>query len=102
LPAERTGRYRDHVGNSRLLFGLRPEHITDQRATLEGGQHPFEAELEVVEPMGMETIVHFLVDGTELCGRVGPYSGAQAGRPLKLVADLNSMHLIDDSTGRVD
>ena len=51
--------------------------------------------------MGMETIVFFLLAGTELCGRVNPNAGAQAGRRMKLLADLSNMHLIDDDSGKV-
>jgi len=100
IPANRTERYRPHL-NDRLLFGLRPEHILEQRPHSEPGQQVFEATLEVTEPMGMETLVHFLVEGTEVCGRVNPNAGAQAGRPMKLVADLANMHLIDEASGRV-
>jgi multiple sugar transport system ATP-binding protein len=51
--------------------------------------------------MGMETLVYFRVNGTEVCGRVNPNAGAKAGAPMKLVADLNNMHLIDDANGQV-
>ena len=101
VPQDRVSRYRSHLGNERLLFGLRPEHITEQRPTLGALQHPFEAELDVTEPMGMETIVHFLIDKTELCGRVNPHAGAEAGKRLKMVADLSNMHLIDNDSGLV-
>ena len=100
VPAIRTERYRPHL-NDRVLFGLRPEHIIEQRPHGEPDQHVFEVTLEVTEPMGMETLVHFLVEGTEVCGRVNPNAGAQAGRAMKLVADLANMHLIDEGSGRV-
>jgi multiple sugar transport system ATP-binding protein len=101
VPQDRTPRYREHTGKARLLFGLRPEHIVEQRPHLEPNQHAFEVELEVTEPMGMETMVFFLLQGTELCGRVNPDAGAQAGKRMKLVADLGKMHLIDDTSGQV-
>jgi multiple sugar transport system ATP-binding protein len=101
VPQERTARYRPHVGRGKLLFGLRPEHIMEQRPHLEANQTPFEVELEVTEPMGMETLVYFLVRGTEVCGRVSPNAGAQDGARMKLVADLNNVHLIDDESGKV-
>jgi multiple sugar transport system ATP-binding protein len=101
VPQDRNSRYREHAGKPRLLFGLRPEHIMEQRPHLEPNQHAFEVELEVTEPMGMETMVFFLVDGSELCGRVNPDAGAQSGKRMKLVADLGKMHLIDDASGRV-
>jgi multiple sugar transport system ATP-binding protein len=101
VPADRADRYRPHCRASRLLFGLRPEHIFEQRPHLEPEQRIFEAVIEVVEPMGMETQVYFSVGGAEVCGRVNPGAGAEPGRRMKLVADLRQMHLIDDATGRV-
>ncbi len=101
VPQDRTSRYRERAGKPRLLFGLRPEHNMEQRPHLEPNQHAFEVELEVTEPMGMETMVFFLVEGTELCGRVNPDAGAQSGKRMKLVADLGKMHLIDDASGKV-
>jgi len=101
VPANRTERYRQHLGSGRLMFGLRPEHIFEQRPHLEPGQHPFEVLIEVIEPMGMEAQVYFSVNGSEVCGRVNPGAGAEVGRRMKLVADLRQMHLIDDASGRV-
>ena len=48
----------------------------------------------------METYVYTIINGTNVCGRVGPNAGAKDGQPLRLAADLNNMHLIDDGTGR--
>ena len=73
----------------------------EQRPHMEPNQTPFEVELEVTEPMGMETLVYFIVRGTEVCGRVSPNAGAQDGARMKLVADLNNVHLIDDESGKV-
>jgi multiple sugar transport system ATP-binding protein len=101
VPAARAGRYRDRARNGNLLLGLRPEHITAANAHLAPGQVPFEANLDVTEPMGMETLVYFPLNGTQICGRVDPNAGARDGAPLTLAADLNNMHLIDEATGRV-
>jgi multiple sugar transport system ATP-binding protein len=101
VPQSRAGRYRAHAQNGKLLLGLRPEHITEARAHMEPGMIPFEARLDVTEPMGMETLVYFPLNGTQVCGRVNPNSGARDGQALQLAADLNNMHLIDDVTGRV-
>jgi multiple sugar transport system ATP-binding protein len=48
--------------------------------------------------MGMETMVYFIVDGVEVCGRVNPTSAGLVGESMPLVADLNRMHLIDPRT----
>jgi multiple sugar transport system ATP-binding protein len=100
VPPSREQRYRSRVG-SELLFGLRPEHITEARTDLPPGVVPFSARLDVVEPMGMETMVYFVVDGVEVCGRVDPAAAGKVDEVMPLVADLNQMHLIDPRTEQV-
>jgi multiple sugar transport system ATP-binding protein len=97
VPPSRAERYRPRVG-SELTFGLRPEHIIEERADAPPDSAPFNARLDVVEPMGMETMVYFIVDGVEVCGRVNPNAAGQAGETMRLVADLSQMHLIDPRT----
>ena len=101
VPAGRTARYRGHVGQAKLLFGLRPEHFSEFHQHAAAGQCPFEVTLDVIEPMGMDTLVFFRVNGVDICARVNPAAGAQPDRPLKMLADLDHMHLIDDESGRV-
>ena len=101
VPADRTARYTAFVGKPNLVLGLRPEHIIETRPHVEPNQHDFEQKIDVVEPMGMETLVYFTINGTEVCGRVNPNAGAAESRSMKLRADLNNMHVIDDSTGKV-
>src|SRR5271167_856934 len=59
VPPSREAHYRPRAG-SELLFGLRPEHITEARGEAAPGVVPFSARLDVVEPMGMETMVYFI------------------------------------------
>ena len=54
--------------------------------------------LDVIEPMGVETMVFFSVGGTEICARVEPSSVPQQGQPMRLYANLNHMHPIDPET----
>jgi multiple sugar transport system ATP-binding protein len=97
VPEPRIARYRPYTGQE-LIFGLRPEHIIEKRGELAPGTSDFTVQLDVVEPMGMETMVYFIVDGTEVCGRVNPAAAGKAGEMMPLVADLNQMHLIDPRT----
>ena len=100
VPPSRVARYRARVGKE-LTFGLRPEHIIEGRGDVPPGAAAFEAPLDVVEPMGMETMVYFIVDGVEVCGRVNPAAAGRVGESMRLVADLNQMHLIDPHTQMV-
>ncbi|HZQ01331.1 MAG TPA: sn-glycerol-3-phosphate ABC transporter ATP-binding protein UgpC [Reyranella sp.] len=101
VPASRSARYASHAGKTSLVLGLRPEHIIETRPHAEPDQHDFEQQIEVVEPMGMETLVYFNIGGAEVCGRVSPNAPSAAGKSMKLRADLSNMHLIDDTTGKV-
>jgi multiple sugar transport system ATP-binding protein len=100
VPEDRAGRYRPHVGRE-LLFGLRPEHITEPRAHASGRGRDFSVTADVVEPMGMETMVFFQVNGAEVCARVDPSCEARPGEQVRLSADLSKMHLIDPKTEAV-
>src|SRR5213595_1279021 len=100
IPPDRIARYRPYAGRE-LIFGLRPEDIIEKRGDLPPGRAAFDAQLDVVEPMGMETMVYFLVDSTEVCGRVDPAVAGKPGETMPLVADLNHMHLIDPQTDQV-
>ncbi|MGB9396645.1 MAG: TOBE domain-containing protein, partial [Pseudolabrys sp.] len=100
VPAANEGRYRPVVGKD-LVLGLRPEHITEPRHNGRDDGRDFTATLDVVEPMGMETMVFFTIKDTEICGRVEPSSAADAGAPMRLYANIDHMHLIDPASGAV-
>ena len=100
VPADRAPRYRPHAGKE-LTFGIRPEHLTEAMTNGSKNVATFDAGIEVVEPMGNETMVFFSISGTEVCGRVDPNAGAKTGASLKMAAHLDHMHLIDNATGQV-
>jgi len=98
VPAERMAAYRAHTDRA-MLLGMRPEHITETRAYGTGAE--FTVPVDVVEPMGMETMVYFNIDGTEICARVSPESAMAPGERMPLMADMRHMHLIDPESDRV-
>jgi len=100
VPPGRTTRYEGVCGKS-LIFGLRPEHLTEPRGSERDPRSEFTATLDVVEPLGMETMVFFAVNGMELCARVEPGAATGPGQPMRLYANLNHMHLIDPETDLV-
>jgi multiple sugar transport system ATP-binding protein len=100
VPEERSARYEGMKGRE-VLFGIRPEHLTERREG-RAGYAQIEITPEVIEPMGMETLVHFHLDGTrDLCARLDPTVPASPGTPITLTADLANMHLLDPGSGRV-
>ncbi|PPQ16153.1 sugar ABC transporter ATP-binding protein [Bradyrhizobium sp. AC87j1] len=101
LPPARAARYNALPRTDKLLLGLRPEHLTESHAHLGPGVESFDTVLDVTEPMGMETLVYFGLEGTPICGRVDPNAGAKDGAPMRLAMDLNNMHLLNEATGVV-
>jgi multiple sugar transport system ATP-binding protein len=101
IPPERIARYRATPRDTKLLLGLRPEHLVDAQSNTGATFQPFDATPDVIEPMGMETFVYFPLAGVQLCGRINPAIDAQAGVPLRLAVDLNHMHLLNEATGAV-
>jgi multiple sugar transport system ATP-binding protein len=101
LPPARAARYSALPRTENLLLGIRPEHLTESHAHLEPGVETFDTVLDVTEPMGMETLVYFGLEGTPICGRVDPNAGAKDGGPMRLAMDLNNMHLLNEATGVV-
>ncbi|MDA9546539.1 sugar ABC transporter ATPase [Bradyrhizobium sp. CCBAU 45321] len=101
LPPARAARYNALPRTEKLLLGIRPEHLTESHAHLAPGVETFDTVLDVTEPMGMETLVYFGLEGTPVCGRVDPNAGAKDGAPMRLAMDLNNMHLLNEETGVV-
>jgi multiple sugar transport system ATP-binding protein len=100
VPENRAARYKNLAGKE-LVLGLRPEHITEPRGEQRDPGCEFTVPLDVVEPMGMETMLFFTLNGVEICSRVEPSSAKGPGEPMRLYANLNHMHLIDPATDQV-
>jgi len=94
VPADREARYEPYVGRD-MLFGIRPEHITNQRPHVNGQLQDFEAEVEVLEPMGIDTMVFFSLAGQEICARSEPKAVSEVGERMTLSLHMDNMHLID-------
>ena len=100
VPPARTDRYAKFKGQS-MILGLRPEHLFEYHENGRPGWERVELLVDVVEPMGMETMVHFFIGHEPVCARVDPATRAEPGEMLPLTADLNQMHLMEPDTGRV-
>ncbi|MBR0665327.1 sn-glycerol-3-phosphate ABC transporter ATP-binding protein UgpC [Roseomonas hellenica] len=100
VPPERTARYAPHAARP-VLLGIRPEHLTDKKPTDKRNIADFPATPEVIEPMGMETLVHFRIDGHEISARLDPACPVAVGEPITLAADMDQMHIIDPETDKV-
>ncbi len=100
MSIEQSRRYSAHVDKD-MVFGIRPEHITERRLHSSGNQLDIGCTVEVLEPMGMDTMVYMNIDGTEVTARAAPRSVSNPGETMMFTIDLNHMHLIDPATDKV-
>ncbi len=99
-PGGRYELYQPFAGRE-MLFGIRPEHITEQRPHVSEGDCDFSADVSVLEPLGVDTMVFIEINGREVCGRATPRSVAGEGARMRFTAHMDHMHLIDPDTDLV-
>jgi len=79
-------------------LGLRPEHVRPGEAR-EPGDVAVDAKIEVVEPLGSETLTWLAVGGRSMTGRFPPDGPARPGDSVRVTLSLSRMHLFDKDTG---
>ena len=100
LSAEQSKHFGSYI-NKDMVFGVRPEHITEQRMHSSNNQLDFGCTVEVLEPMGMDTMVFMDIDGVEVTARAAPRSVSNPGETMMFTIDMNNIHLIDPATDKV-
>jgi multiple sugar transport system ATP-binding protein len=88
------------LAGKRILAGIRPESITGVRPSFQnsGHHHTFEAMVEVIEPTGPDTMVHFSMAGTAVTARVRPPEVKSAGGKMPFMVDMAKTLLFDPET----
>ena len=84
-----------------VVLGIRPENLTgyDRRHTEETPYlGTIEAQVEVVEPTGAETMVVVRIGGKEVIARFEPNASPAVGERVKLAVDMAKACLFDPET----
>ena len=100
IPPERVKSYEPFTGKE-MTFGIRPEHITEKKTHTISTQTDFSADVEVTEPMGMDTMVYLSINSTGVCARSAPRSVSSPGQRMEFTMDMGQMHLIDSNSNQV-
>jgi multiple sugar transport system ATP-binding protein len=95
IPVRRTGR---DSGN--IAFGIRPEDVDIATGELPRGRVDVPATVEVVEPLGSDTLLFTSVFGVPMTARVRPEDRPAPGSQIRLRMNLDRMHIFDADTGR--
>jgi multiple sugar transport system ATP-binding protein len=97
VPETRFSDYAHHAGEQ-VVLGIRPESITERQAR--PGYVDFEAKIDLVEPLGSESMVYFGIAGASMCGRIGADASPRALSTMELSFNMAQMHLFDAESGR--
>ena len=79
--------------------GFRPEHIRLGDAGGAGHQ-PMKARVEILEPLGAETLALLTVGGATLTGRFPPQAGVKPGDEVTVSLAVNAIQLFEAESGR--
>ncbi|MEM9555537.1 MAG: sn-glycerol-3-phosphate ABC transporter ATP-binding protein UgpC [Acidobacteriota bacterium] len=85
-------------GGDEVLIGIRPEHLVDARQPTRGETFEVDAQVEVVEPLGHEALVHCRVGDELLVAKVQPYHTPDVGTTMRAALDLDQVHVFDAET----
>ncbi|VVT30498.1 ABC transporter ATP-binding protein [Hoeflea sp. EC-HK425] len=81
----------------KAIFGIRPEHVSCGAAAA-GEPFTADVEIEVVEPMGADTLVWAVLDGKEFRFRVDGQSPLRAGETARIGFDPAKASIFDMAT----
>ncbi len=85
--------------NKKVWLGIRPEDIYDAGSLVNKGNYSdLEVVLEVVEPMGNEIFLYFILEGVQFVARVPAREKPQAGTRRKLLFDISKLHFFDSES----
>jgi len=97
VPASLRGVTGKHAG-SKVVVGIRPENVLEAGSETRGETAQLPAEVEIVEPLGNEVIVHARVGEALFVAKLDPHRAPKLGDKVKLVIELDALHLFDAET----
>jgi multiple sugar transport system ATP-binding protein len=115
IPAERSGENQLKLAESgrlialpnpiaassgQLILGMRPEDVDVAHGPALPGQVDVSAIVEVVEPLGADTLVFTRMSGHPMVARVKPDVRPKPGEHVDLRLDLQRAHLFDAGSGK--
>jgi multiple sugar transport system ATP-binding protein len=80
-----------------IVLGIRPEHFN----VVDGNADALAVTVELVEPLGSDTLIHFPLSDTPVIARVSPDLRLKPGDRIGLVPATGKAHLFAADTGEV-
>ena len=84
-----------------VIMGIRPEQIYEDEAHIASiPDGVVDVEVDITEMMGSETYLYLKLGSTPITARVNRRTTAKSGDSIKVVFDINKIHLFDKDTER--
>jgi len=100
IPFPENSTLKAHTGKV-VSLGIRPEDIYDESTKPDSENLvKIHTRLEVVEPMGNEIFLYFVLEGEQHTARVGARESVTAGSDINLYFDTEKLHFFDNETGK--
>ena len=88
------------MGGHGVTVGVRPENIHGDDTTVTGPTVPVTVDVDLVEPLGSEIVVHGRLGSDSMVAKLGPTHSPRVGEPIELVLELQAVQLFDSTTER--
>lgn len=86
--------------NRQIVVGIRPEHLAiESEIQQESEAIAIEGMVEVVEPLGAETIMEVNCRGSSLLARIKGDTLPPVGKNIRLIAEVNRFYFFDQTSG---
>ncbi len=81
-----------------VVVGIRPEHLFASEEAVTGERGSLEIQVEVVEPLGHENIVHGKLGEEFITATMDPQQSPRVGDAATVTVELGGLHLFDAKT----
>ena len=85
-------------GGRKIKVGIRPDHLLGPEQAARGETATLTPQVEIVEPLGNELIVHSRMGENSLVSKLPPQHTPEPGAKLPVVVELDALHLFDAET----
>ncbi|MGZ9810281.1 ABC transporter ATP-binding protein [Pseudoroseicyclus sp. H15] len=92
---EKADAWMKHDGR-KMVLGIRPEQVSH-----DGPGASVPGRVQVIEPMGIETLIYAEIGGAKCCARFGPEDEPATGSEVEFRFDMAKAHLIDPKSDLV-
>jgi len=85
-------------GGRKIKVGIRPDNLLSPEQATRGESATLTPQVEIVEPLGNELIVHSRLGEFSLVSRLPPQFTPEPGAKLPVAVELDALHLFDAET----